>query len=64
VGLEVSEGDVHIVLLYRLNDWFKEFVARSWDWLDALNSEQWALLLGFTTVLGFLCLRGMTARRI
>lgn len=37
-------------------------VGASWRWFNALNREEWIIVLAVCCVLGFLCLRGYGSR--
>lgn len=34
----------------------------SWSWLDHLSTSEWLMLLAATTVVGFVCMRGLSSR--
>lgn len=39
-----------------------EAYSSSWDWLNGLDRQSWLYLLGITTVIGLLCMRGFGSR--
>jgi hypothetical protein len=43
-------------------DWIQIQFQYGWSWINQLNFEEWFLLLGIVTVLGFLCMRGYGSR--
>ena len=47
----------------RASTLLREAPVMIWGWFNALNTEEWFVVLGITAVAGFLCMRGMGSRR-
>ncbi len=42
--------------------WCGDVLHNIWVWLDRLDRTEWLMLLGVTTAIGFLCMRGYGSR--
>ena len=49
-------------LITRANNWMDGALADTWNWFNGLHYQEWFLLLGIISTLGFLCMRGYGSR--
>ena len=45
-----------------LGIWVRAALIQSWHWFNALSYQEWFVVLGFTALVGFLCMRGFGSR--
>ena len=46
----------------RIVYWVDGAYNQSWAWFFSLDQQQWLVVLGIATGLGFLCMRGFSSR--
>ena len=50
-------------IIYWVNERLAHGYRSTWTWIIGLDRDQWLVLLVATTVAGFLCMRGYSARK-